>query len=113
MKQSKADCDRYALLDKLEAWLVSGEDYTPFNVTDDVIGIIDTDSCPRAAACKKFVDSIGSSNFPMLVYKYRSPGQATNWVVVFKLPKNTKLKNLKVMERILKANDNAPQYLSC
>eukprot|EP00957_Ditylum_brightwellii_P112784 8598328-Ditylum_brightwellii.AAC.1 len=80
---------------------------------DDMMSIIDTDSRPRAAARKKFVDSIGSNKFPMLVYKYRLPGRATNWVVVFKLPKNTKLKNPKVMECISKANDSAPQYLSC
>jgi hypothetical protein len=96
----------------LEDQLLKTDPFTTFNISDEVMGIINTDSCSRASACKKFFDGIGSNKFHILVYKFMSPGRATNWVVVFKITLGSTLENLKVVECITIAAKSAPRFLS-
>eukprot|EP00957_Ditylum_brightwellii_P081675 6212946-Ditylum_brightwellii.AAC.1 len=76
------------------------------------MGIINTDSCSRASAHKKFFDGIRSNKFHILVYTFMSPGRATNWVVVFKITFGSTLENPKVVEYITIAAKSAPRFLS-
>ena len=62
-------------------------------------------------ARKKFKSGI-SFGFPVVVYTYETPGIATNWVVLFKVPLGIHTDHPGAIRCISDAAKNAPIFLS-
>ena len=87
----KTDSDkiRYASLEKLEEKIQQGVTHINLYLTGKLMGVLKKKlPCHfmRSNARNKFRSVIGFG-FPVVVYTYETPGRATNWLFLFKVPR--------------------------
>ena len=70
------------------------------------------DGYTRASMRKKIIAKLGSNVFKTAMYKYKPDGQATNYVVIAKVPGGVSLNNELVQNCRRTAEASAPQYWS-
>jgi len=99
-------------LDILEDIIDTSEFFTPIHITDDIIGVTPGDRRTRTLTRKKFMQGIGSRQSATAVYKYQTPGRATNWIVAFKIPHRLKAEDPRFVSAVATATGRAPEYLS-
>ena len=78
------------------------------------MGITSTDRWIQSTTCKKFLKWI-FSNRPSCnigVYIYCTSGRATNWFVVFRIPRSLNEKYQRVLAAVSAASSSAPDYLT-
>ena len=99
-------------LDILEDIIDKSEFFMPIHITDNIIGITPGDRRTRTLIRKKFMRGTGSRKSTTAVYKYETPGRATNWIVVFKIPRQLKVEDPRFVSAVAAAAYRAPEYLS-
>ena len=106
--------DIYTRVDRILSHLQGLAYYKNLGVTDEVMGIcgVDWDAPARCSARKKIISLLGSNKFRIGIFIYRPGGQASNYVVIFKVQFGVSVTHAQVQGCRGEAEHNAPAYWS-
>ena len=114
-KRTENDIRRYAAVDKLEDLLQRKGMYTLVHLTDEAMDVPSAEvvTCRRFRTRYRglFLSSIGFK-FPVMRYTYETPGSASNWVALFRIPRNLDDDDSNAVQCKTTAAANAPIFLS-
>ena len=110
----RTDCQNhiYTLVDKILSHLQGLAYYKNLCLTDEVMGIdrVDWDAPARFTVRKRIISLIGSNKFKIGKFTYRPGGQASNYVVIFKVQSGVSFTHPQVQGCRVEAERNAPAY---
>ena len=95
-----------------------GAFYANFEVTDEAMGIAGPEfdggreGTLRSQICRKIIAQLGSDSFCIGMYKYKPGGQATDYVVIFKIERTAGHSHPMVQDCRTNAEALAPHYWS-